>query len=129
MNVLYCLITKGFSIFSSLEITIRKRIEMSNFVVIPISDQIWRVGLNFNWKGIYYWIPSKIKGNINNCTSIDKYKLTKPFHQKIEKNKYCFFNFLTIKHPSIFTWKIDIFLVKLILNTLSCHMCIINFTF
>ena len=57
---------------------------------VVISDQIWRVGLNFNWKGIYSCSPSKMKGNINNCTSIDKYKLTKPFQQKNAKNKYCF---------------------------------------
>ena len=26
-----------------------------------------------------------MKGNINNCTSIDKYKLTKPFQKKCKK--------------------------------------------
>ena len=31
-----------------------------------------------------------MKGNINNCPLIDKYKLSKPFHQKNAKNKYCF---------------------------------------
>ena len=31
-----------------------------------------------------------MKGNINNCPLIDKNKLTKPFHQKNAKNKYCF---------------------------------------
>ena len=48
------------------------------------------VGINFNWKGIYSLNPSKMKGNINNCPLIDKYKLIKPFHQKNAKNKYCF---------------------------------------
>ena len=57
---------------------------------IGSSDQIWRVGLNFNWKGIYSLSPSEIKGNINNCPLIDKYKLAKPFHQKNAENKYCF---------------------------------------
>ena len=32
----------------------------------------------------------QMKENINNCLLIDKYKLTKPFHQKNVKNKYCF---------------------------------------
>ena len=31
-----------------------------------------------------------MKGNINNCPLIDKYKLAKLFHQKNAKNKYCF---------------------------------------
>ena len=31
-----------------------------------------------------------MKVNINNCPLIEKYKLTKPFHQKNAKNKYCF---------------------------------------
>ena len=31
-----------------------------------------------------------MKGNINNCPLIDKYKLAKPFHKKNAKNKYCF---------------------------------------
>ena len=51
----------------------------------PTSDQVWRVGLSFNWKGIYSLNPSEMKGNINNCPLIDKYKLTKPFHQKNEE--------------------------------------------
>ena len=95
------------------------------------SDQIWRVGLNFNWKCIYSLSPSKMKRNINNCTSIGKYKWTKPFHQKNAKNKYCSFKFLQfyiIEHSLISTLKNDIFSMKLILNTLSCHMCMINFT-
>ena len=41
------------------------------------------VGLNFKWKGIYFLSTSKMKGNINNCTSIDKYKLTEPFTKKM----------------------------------------------
>ena len=32
----------------------------------------------------------QMKENINNCPLIDKYKLTKHFHQKNAKNKYCF---------------------------------------
>ena len=56
------------------------------------NDQIWRVGLNFKWKVIYSWSPSKMKNNISKCTSIDKYKLTKTFHQKNANDKYCLFN-------------------------------------
>ena len=66
------------------------------------NDQIWRVGLNFNWKGIYSLSPSEIKGNINNCTSIDKYKLTKPFHQKMQKINIAlpmFYNFKQLGIP------------------------------
>ena len=36
----------------------------------------------------------EMKRKINNCTSIDKYKLTEPFHQKNAKDKYCSFKFL-----------------------------------
>ena len=55
---------------------------------LATNDQIWRVGLKFNWKGIYSLGTSEMKDNINNCTLIDKYKLTKPFHtQKCKKKK------------------------------------------
>ena len=37
-----------------------------------------------------------MKENINNCHLIDKYKLTKPFHQKNAKSKY-FFTVLVVK--------------------------------
>ena len=60
------------------------------------SNQIWRVGLNFNGKGIYSLSPSEMKGNINNCPSIDKYKLAKPFHQNKCK-KQIFFSALVVK--------------------------------
>ena len=56
------------------------------------SDQIRRASLNFNWKGIYSLIPSEMKGNINNCPLIDKYKLAKPFHQKKCKKQILFFS-------------------------------------
>ena len=62
-----------------------------------ISDQILRVGLNFKWKGIYSWSPSKIKGNISNFTYFDKYKLPKPFTKKMQKINIVlsiFYNFL-----------------------------------
>ena len=59
-------------------------------VLLRINDEIWRVGLNFNWKGINSLIPSKMKVNINNCTLMDKYKLTKPFHTKKCKNQIFF---------------------------------------
>ena len=45
-----------------------------------------------NWKGIYSLIPSEMKGNINNCPLIDKYKLSKPFHQKKCKKQILFFS-------------------------------------
>ena len=35
-----------------------------------------------------------MKDNINNCTSIDKYKLFEPFHPKNVKDKYLFGEFL-----------------------------------
>ena len=99
--------------------------------ILLISDQIWRVGLNFNWKVIYSLSPSKMKGNINNCTSIVKYKLTEPFHQKTQK-KILFFQIFTILNNwaplNIYKTKNDKFSIKIILNTLSCHTCIINFT-
>ena len=68
------------------------------------SDQIWRVGLNFNWKGNYSVSPLEIKGNINNCLLIDKYKLTKPFHQKQCKKKILVFHPLLWKHTCMW-WR------------------------
>ena len=73
-------------------------------VLLRINDQIWRVGLNFNWKGIYSLSPSEMKGNINNCTLMDKYKLTNPFHTKKCKNQILFFQCLLWKHACMW-WR------------------------
>ena len=68
-----------------------------------------------------------MKRKVNNCTSIVKYKLTNLFTKKMQKtNIVC--SILNNWHSLISTWKNDIFSIKIILNTLSCHMCIINFT-
>ena len=39
-----------------------------------------------------------MKGNINNCTSIDKYKLTKPFQKKMQKINIVFPNFAILNN-------------------------------
>ena len=66
--------------------------------------QIWKVGLNFNWKGIYSLNPSEMKGNINNCPLIDKYKLAKPFHKKKLQKTNIVFQQLLWKHTCMW-WR------------------------
>ena len=71
---------------------------------LATNDQIWRVGLHFNWNGIHSLSPSEMKGNINNCTLIDMYKLTKPFHTNKCKKQILVFQRLLWKHTCMW-WR------------------------
>ena len=68
----------------------------------PLSDQIWRVGLNLKWNGIYSWSPSQMKGSIINFTYIDEYKLHKPFTNKMQNANIAFsifYNLIQLNTP------------------------------